>query len=89
MAVVKLPDKADLDKLVATLTLRVGKKIPQQEVLAACIRLASTHIEELEIEFGERKTLSKKRVEEVLAMGEDFDYQTTGSIDSDLYGGAN
>ncbi len=87
MAVVKLPDKAELDKLVANLTLRVGRKIPQQEILAACIRLASTHIEELEIEFGETKILSKKRVAEILAMGENFDYITSGDIDSDLYGG--
>jgi len=86
MSVVKLPEKGELDKLVANLTLHLGRKVPQQEVLAACIRLASTHIEELEKAFAETKPLSTKRTTEILGMGEDFEYTTKGSIDEDLYG---
>ncbi|OLS12222.1 MAG: hypothetical protein RBG13Loki_4164 [Promethearchaeota archaeon CR_4] len=86
MSVVKLPDKGELDKLVANLTLHLGRKVSQQDVLTACIRLASTHLEELERFFGKIKPLSKTRVAEILKMGEDFEYVTKGTIDEDLYG---
>ena len=55
MAVVKLTNKDELDKLVASLTLRLGKKIPQQTVIDACIELSAFHIDELENKFSEKK----------------------------------
>ena len=48
MAVVKIKEKKELDELVANLTLRLGKKISQQDVLDACIKLSTIHITELE-----------------------------------------
>ena len=86
MAVVKLSKKAELDKLVASLTLRLGKKIQQQEVIDACINLSIKYIDELENHFSPQKKMSKKRIQEILDMAEDIEYDTTRSIDDDLYG---
>jgi len=86
MAVVKLKGKKELDKLVATLNLRLGKKIPQQDILDACIKLSTKHIEELEDYFSPTSQISQKRVKEILDLAEDFEYTTSGDLDSDLYG---
>ena len=86
MAVVKLKEKKELDKLVANLNLRLGKKVPQQDILDACIKLSTKHIEELEDYFSPVPKISKKRVKEIIDMCEDFEYTTTGDIDKDLYG---
>lgn len=85
MAVVKLTKKDELDKLIANLTLRLGKRVSQQSVLDACIHLSSTHIDELESYCSDKSHLSRKRVAEILEMAEDFDYDTKGSDDKDLY----
>jgi hypothetical protein len=86
MAVVKLTKKEDLDQLIATLVLRIGKKITQQDVLDACVNLGITHMEELEAYFGNKPNISKKRLDALLNSGENFDYDSKGSIDEDLYG---
>ena len=86
MSVVKLKKKAELDKLVASLTLRLGKKVSQQDVLDACIKLSTTHIDELESYFSEASRLSEKRIKEILDMADDFDYEISRDIDQDLYG---
>ena len=86
MVVVKLKEKMELDKLVAQLTLRMNKKISQQGILDACIKLSYKIIDELEIYFSPVPKLSKKRVIEILDMANEFDYSTKGSIDTDLYG---
>lgn len=86
MAVIKIIDKDALDKLIATLTLRLGKKIHQQDVIDACIKLSSIHLDELEGYFTDKKVLTKKKVEEILKLSEDFDFETKGSIDADIYG---
>lgn len=86
MAVVKLKDKGELDKLVASLTLRLGHKVSQQDVLDACIRISSNRMEELEQFFSPKQNLTKQRIKQILKMADDFDYQTRGTIDEDLYG---
>ena len=86
MAVVKLSKKDELDKLVATLTLRIGKKIPQQEVLDVCIEHSLKNIDEIEMYFSPPVKLSKERIEEIMAMGDDFDYDKKKSIDDVVYG---
>lgn len=87
MSVVKLKEKKELDKLVANLNLRLGKKVPQQDILDACIKLSTEHIEELEDYFSPTPKISKKRIKEILDMAEDFEYSTSGDIDTDIYGG--
>ena len=85
MAVVKIKDKKQLDQLVAKLTLRLGKKIPQQDVLDVCIKLSTNHIDELADYFSPVPKISKERVIQILNMAEDFEESTKGDIDADLY----
>ena len=86
MAVVKLRDKNKLDKLIAKLILRLGRKVSQQDVIDTCIDIASLHISELEERFTEKPSLTQIQVEEILDMAEKFNYITKGSIDEDIYG---
>ncbi|MHA1280105.1 MAG: hypothetical protein ACTSQI_12325, partial [Candidatus Helarchaeota archaeon] len=86
MSVVKIKEKKELDKLVANLTLRLGRKISQQDILSACVKLSTKHIDELEDYFSPKPKISKERVTEILNMADDFEYSTKGDIDTDLYG---
>ncbi|MHA1799264.1 MAG: hypothetical protein ACTSVY_12535 [Candidatus Helarchaeota archaeon] len=86
MSVVKLKNKDELDRLVARITLNLGKKVTQQDVLNACIKLSTRHIDELETYFLKNQRITKERVQEILDMADDFDYDTSKSIDQDLYG---
>ncbi len=86
MHVVKLPNRENLDRIIAKLTLRLGRKVSQQEVLNACLKISSNHLDELEQYFSNRPQLTKKQVEEILKLPENFDYISKGSIDEDLYG---
>lgn len=85
MAVVKVTKKSDLDKLLANLTLRLGRKIQQQELIDACIRLGEIHFEELEAYFGKKPQISKKRAQEIRQAADAFEYDSNGTIDEDLY----
>ncbi len=86
MHVVKLPNRENLDRIIAKLTLRLGRKVSQQEILNACLKISSNHLDELEQYFSNRLQLTKKQVEEILKLPENFDYISKGSIDEDLYG---
>ncbi|MCK4501073.1 hypothetical protein KAU11_11295 [Candidatus Babeliales bacterium] len=86
MAVVKLRDKNKLDKLIAKLILRLGRKVSQQDVIDTCIDIASLHISELEERFTEKPPLSQTQLKKILDMAENFEYSTKGSIDDDIYG---
>jgi len=86
MHVVKLPNRETLDRIIAKLTLRLGRKVSQQEILNACLKISSNHIDELEQYFSNRPQLTKKQVEDILKLPENFDYISKGSIDEDLYG---
>ncbi|MHA1299341.1 MAG: hypothetical protein ACTSO9_07900 [Candidatus Helarchaeota archaeon] len=86
MAVVKLKNKKELDKLVANLTLRLGRKVTQQDVLNACIEISAIHIDELERYFLDLPEITEEQIQEILDMAEQFDYDTFKSIDQDIYG---
>ena len=85
MSVVKLTKKEDLDKLIATITLRLGRKIQQQEIIDACIHLGEIHINELLEKFSDNTHFSKEKIKEILELAEDFDFDTKRTIDQDLY----
>ncbi|MHA1649401.1 MAG: hypothetical protein ACTSYB_04325 [Candidatus Helarchaeota archaeon] len=80
-----MKNKEDLDTLVATLTIKLGKKISQQDVLSACVKLSLKNIDELVQYFAEQPKLTKKRVKEILKMADDFEFDTTKSIDEEIY----
>jgi len=86
MAVVKLKNKEELDKLVASLTLRLGRKVSQQDILKACIELSTRHLEDLADYFSDVPKLTKERVKEIVEAADDFEYDITRTIDQDIYG---
>ena len=87
MTVVKIKNKNELDKLVATLILRLGKKVSQQDILDACIKFSNMNIDKIEeILRNNNFKISKERVKEILEMADEFDFETKGSIDEDIYG---
>ena len=85
MAVVKITNKNELDKLVASLTLKIGKKVPQQTVIDLCVRFASMHLDELEKIISPQKSLSPSRIQEILNSADDFDFDDSKTIDETLY----
>ncbi len=47
MAVVKIKNKEEIDKLQAILIQKLGRKISQQETLELCVKFGKKNIEEL------------------------------------------
>ncbi len=47
MTVVKISKKSELDALVSKLTIRLGRKPTQQEVIDTCVDLGNEHFEEI------------------------------------------
>ncbi|HMF34091.1 MAG TPA: hypothetical protein VKK79_21890 [Candidatus Lokiarchaeia archaeon] len=47
MTVVKISKKSELDALLSRLTLRLGRKPTQQEVIDTCVELGNEYFEEL------------------------------------------
>ncbi len=47
MVIVKISDKQQLDELMAKITMRLGRKPTQQEILDSAILLADKHMDEL------------------------------------------
>ena len=85
MAVVKLTNKGELDKLVANLTLRIGKKMPQQKILDLCIHFASLHLDEMEKFLSPQKNLPPSVIKEIIDSADDFDFDDSKSIDEVIY----
>lgn len=86
MSIVKLKEKEELDQLVAKITIKLGKKITQQEILDAIIKFSSNNIDQLLYFFKDNHQLTEKRVTEILLDVTDEEYETKGSIDEDIYG---
>jgi hypothetical protein len=66
MAVVKLNKKKALEKLQARLTLRLGRKITQQETLDYCVLLASQNFDQLVKILEKAPILTQEKVERFL-----------------------
>ena len=47
MSIVKITKKQHLDELLAEITLRMGRRPTQQDVLDLCVDLAHEHLDEL------------------------------------------
>ncbi|OLS25495.1 MAG: hypothetical protein HeimC3_14840 [Candidatus Heimdallarchaeota archaeon LC_3] len=86
MSIVKLTKKEDLDQLVAKITLKIGKKITQQEILDVIIKFSAKNIDDLVNFLQNNHQISEKRVKEILTLVTDENYETKGTIDEDIYG---
>jgi FlaA1/EpsC-like NDP-sugar epimerase len=95
MAVVKIQNKDRLDQLVARLTMRLGRKPTQQEVVDICIRMGDKRFEELISRLNPVPILDDTKMEKILAIPDelaDVPWNTPKknkdlrSDDADIYG---
>ena len=68
MAVVKLKKKENLDELIAKITLRLGKKPTQQDILDLCVTLGQEHFEELIIKLTNGPKLNDDKIKKIKEM---------------------
>ena len=72
MSVVKIRNKNRLDKLLAKLTLRLGRKPTQQEVVDLCIELGETHFEFLIGKLHPIPIFNKEKLERIQNISKDL-----------------
>jgi hypothetical protein len=96
MSVVKIYNKNRLDRLVAKLTLRLGRKPTQQEVVDLCIELGENHFESLISKlhpipiFNEEKlkriqNISKELMDVPWNIEKEKQRELLNDIDKDIY----
>ncbi len=94
MAVVKIQNKDRLDKLIARLTMRMGRKPTQQEVVDVSIRIADERFEELLGQLNPVPVVDDKKYKKILEIADelsDVPWDTSGahylgSEDDEIYG---
>ncbi len=84
MANVKMMKKDLLEKLQATLTLREGKKISQQELLDKCVEFSNAHLEQFILEELQIPPLDAAKIKQILAHAVDDDVQHPEKTDDEL-----
>lgn len=72
MSIVKTTKKSELEELVAKLTLRLGKKPAQQEVLDLCVILGSENFEEIAQRLSPTPILDDAKYQRILEMMEEM-----------------
>jgi len=65
---VKITNKQYLDELIAKITLRLGRKPTQQEILDLCVRLGQEHFEELIQKINPIPIFDDKKLQDIMAM---------------------
>jgi len=83
-------DKERLEKLQALVTLKLGEKMTQQELLARLIRDALTRGDEFIESVKPNVPMSDEEFGKVLSLSEDWGVETRSEeIDQVLYGGGS
>lgn len=72
MSIVKITKKKKLDTLLAKLTLRLGRRPTQQEVLDLCVELGEEHFEELIRKINPSPTLDDAKIKRIIASREEL-----------------
>jgi len=72
MAVVKIQNKDRLDQLVARLTMRLGRKPTQQEVVDNCIRMGDERFEDLISRLNPVPILDDAKMDKILAIPDEL-----------------
>ena len=92
MAVVKITDKETIEKLQAKITLRLGRKISQQETLDLCINFAEDHLDELMLRINnlpridsEKASAIKKKFNKYRGTPYDVNAKFDSACDNDAY----
>lgn len=66
MSVVKIKNKKELEQLQAKLTMRLGRRLTQQETLDYCVMLGNKNIDKLVELVVQIPTLTPEKVEKFL-----------------------
>jgi len=66
MSIVKITTKKQLDTLLVKLTLRLGRKPTQQEVLDLCVELGIKYFEELIEKINPSPILDDAKIERII-----------------------
>jgi len=84
---ISLESKKRLEQLQAMLTLKLGRKIPQHEILDALIKLGTSNIDDLIKYFSKLKfPLSSSEMSKVLSLSSDWGVKTSEKeIDKVVY----
>jgi hypothetical protein len=72
MSVVKITKKEKLDTLMAKITLRMGRRPTQQEVLDLCVELGIEHFEELMKKLNIGPILDEDKINRIAAMSKEL-----------------
>lgn len=72
MSIVKLTKKEKLDTLLAKVTLRLGRKPTQQEVLDLCLELGEDHFEELMEKINPGPKLDNDKIQRINSTREEM-----------------
>ena len=94
MTVVKIQNKDRLDKLIARLTMRMGRKPNQQEVVDVSIRMADERFEELLGQLNPVPVIDDEKLKKIREISEelsDVPWDTTETHylnpeDEEIYG---
>ena len=70
MTVVKISKKHQLDALVSKLTLRLGRKPTQQEVIDICVDLGEEYFDEIATRLVQLPKLDDAKVQKIKQMSE-------------------
>jgi len=71
-SIVKITKKEKLDTLLAKITLRLGKKPSQQEVLDLCVELGEEYFEELVKKLNPGLKLDDEKIKKIRAMSQEL-----------------
>lgn len=92
MSIVKIGDKKQLEQLQAKITLRLGRRPTQQEVLDLCVKLGLTYFDNLVNLLQHLPNLDQEKVQRILAHRaslKDIPYISEDDLlseeDSDIY----
>jgi hypothetical protein len=92
MSIVKIGDKKQLEQLQAKITLRLGRRPTQQEVLDLCVKLGVTYFDNLVNLLQHLPNLDQEKVQRILdhrASLNDIPYVSKDDLlseeDSDIY----
>ena len=92
MAVIKTTNKEIIDQLQAKLTLQIGKRFTQQEIVDLCIEFAQENFEELINRASNIPRLTPqladqilKEIDELAEVPYDLSLSSASEIDKDIY----
>jgi len=85
MPVVKLKNKKLLEEIQAKLTLKLGKKFSQQEILDKSLEYLAKNLDQFIEEVFPFIEITPQRLKEIRESASDFDYTTSEDEDIDIY----